>query len=132
MYLRNNRVKREVYPRFHSPNSRTAVSIATMLFMHRMLSRFFTTLRSNLLLASAKTFRKRHPKTTKLLTSSLAPSFGASLAGIALAIHPEGERRLGIIVYILAKSLEYAFNLADAKGLVGKRPWVSTHQIYYL
>ncbi|KAI5794349.1 hypothetical protein DFH27DRAFT_526781 [Peziza echinospora] len=116
-------VKREVYPRFHSPNSRTAVSIATMLFMHRMLSRFFTTLRSNLLLASAKTFRKRHPKTTRLLTSSLAPSFGASLAGIALAIHPEGERRLGIIVYILAKSLEYAFNLADAKGLVGKRPW---------
>ncbi|KAF8466434.1 hypothetical protein BDZ91DRAFT_172521 [Kalaharituber pfeilii] len=116
-------VRRPVYPRFHSPSTRAALSVSLILFLHRLLSRFLTTLRSNLLLPSAKTFRKRHPKATRLLTSRLSPALGASLAGLALAIHPEGEMRSGIAVWMVCKALEYAWNLAEDRGVIGDRPW---------
>ncbi|RPB20710.1 hypothetical protein L211DRAFT_841429 [Terfezia boudieri ATCC MYA-4762] len=111
------------HPRFRSPATRTALSLALLVFLHRLLSRFFTTLRSNLLLPSARTFRKRHPKTTRLLTSRISPALGASLAGLALAVHPEGEARNWIAVWVVCKALEYAFNLAEGRQLWGERPW---------
>ena len=117
-------VPRTKYRRFYSPNTRSALSIALVLFFHRLLSRFFTTLRSNLLLPTAKTFRNRHPKATRLLTSRLSPAVGASLAGFALVIHPDPEVRLGVTVWMLAKATEYGFNLAEGRGLLGERPWV--------
>ena len=117
-------VPRPKYRRFQSPATRSALSLSLLVFLHRLLSRFFTTLRSNLLLPTARTFRKRHPKATRLLTSSLAPALGASLAGIALAVHPADETRSGIAVWVAAKAVEYAFNVAEARGLLGERPWV--------
>ena len=51
---------------------------------------------------------------------------GASLAGLALAIHPEGEARNGVAVWVVCKALEYAFNLAEGRQIWGERPWVCT------
>ncbi|KAF8427900.1 hypothetical protein EV426DRAFT_588846 [Tirmania nivea] len=116
-------VSRPKHRRFRSPATRSAFSLALLLFLHRLLSRFFTTLRSNLLLPSARTFRKRHPKATRLLTSRISPALGASLAGIALAVHPEGEMRNGVAVWVICKALEYAFNLAEGRRVWGERPW---------
>ena len=116
--------------RFRSPATRSAFSLALLVFLHRLLSRFFTTLRSNLLLPSARTFRKRHPKSTRLLTSRISPALGASLAGLALVVHPEGEARNGIAVWVLFKALEFSFNLAEGKKVWGERPWVCISSLH--
>jgi len=121
---------RPKHQRFRSPATRTALSLALLVFLHRLLSRFFTTLRSNLLLPGARTFRKRHPKTTRLLTSRISPALGASLAGLALAVHPEGEARNGVAVWVVCKSLEYAFNLAEGMQVWGERPWVCIFSLH--
>lgn len=112
------------YRRFQSPATHSALSFSLLVFLHRLLSRFFTTLRANLLLPSARTFRKRHPRTTKLLTSRISPALGASIAGLALAVHPEGEARNGIALWVLFKSLEYGFSMAELREVWGERPWV--------
>ena len=46
------------------------------------------------------------------------------MAGVALAVHPADQTRSGIAVWVASKAIEYAFNLVEARGLLGERPWV--------
>ena len=115
-------------PRIHGRSQTTlsALSLSLLLLLHRLLTRFFTTLRRNLLHPTARPFRKRHPRTTTLLTSPLSPPLFSSLSGAALALHPPGPRRLGISIYLLIKSLEWWYDTLERTGVVpgrDDRPW---------
>lgn len=97
-----------------------------LIVAHRVLYRFFTKLRQNLSLPQAKAFRVKYPRAAKLFLSQLAPGIGASLAGLALAIHPKGDRRTTVAVYALMKALEYNYNRLEDEGYFANRPWVSS------
>lgn len=113
-----------------SPNFRLSLSLSTILLLHRILFRFFTRLRAHLLTDEARPFRQRNKRTSKTLTSSLAPAIGASLAGFALAVYPKEQLRVTIAIYALSQAAEFAYNLAEDEGWIwGKegsrweRPW---------
>ncbi|KAJ8069787.1 hypothetical protein OCU04_000203 [Sclerotinia nivalis] len=113
-----------------SPNFRLSLSLSSILLFHRILFRFFTRLRAHLLTPEAQPFRQRNPKTSKTLTSSLAPAVGASLAGFMLAVYPSDQLRLTIAIYALSRAAEISYNLAEDEGWIwGKegsrweRPW---------
>ncbi|KAL9621220.1 MAG: hypothetical protein Q9160_004353 [Pyrenula sp. 1 TL-2023] len=57
-----------------SPNLRLALSLSTILYLHRILYRFFFRLRLRLLSEKAKSLRLRHPELSRLLTSRLIPA----------------------------------------------------------
>lgn len=95
-----------------------------------MLFRFFTRLRDHLLRPESRPFRKRNRRTSKTLTSSLAPAVGASLAGFALSIYPADQLRVTIAIYALSRAVEFAYNHAEeegwiwgAKGSGWEKPW---------
>lgn len=78
----------------------------------------------------ARPFRQRNKRTSKTLTSSLAPAVGASLAGFMLAAYPKDQLRVTISIYALSRAAEFAYNLAEEEGWIwGKegsgweRPW---------
>ncbi|TGO45833.1 hypothetical protein BOTNAR_0635g00010 [Botryotinia narcissicola] len=113
-----------------SPNFRLSLSLSTILLLHRILFRFFTRLRAHLLTSEAEPFRQRNPKTSKTLTSSLAPAVGASLAGFMLGVYPSDQLRVTIAIYALSRAAEISYNLAEEEGWIwGKegsrweRPW---------
>lgn len=109
-----------------SPNFRLSLSLSTILLLHRILFRFFTRLRAHLLTDEARPFRLRNKKTSKTLTSNLAPAVGASLAGFMLAVYPSDQLRVTIAIYTLSRAAEFAYNLAEDEGWIwGKkeRPW---------
>ncbi|KAI9644033.1 hypothetical protein NHQ30_007385 [Ciborinia camelliae] len=113
-----------------SPNFRLSLSLSSILLLHRILFRFFTRLRAHLLKSEARPFRQRNPKTSRTLTSSLAPAVGASLAGFMLAVYPSDQLRLTIAIYSLSRAAEISYNLAEDEGWIwGKegsrweRPW---------
>ncbi|KAF7894647.1 uncharacterized protein EAF01_010097 [Botrytis porri] len=113
-----------------SPNFRLSLSLSTILLFHRILFRFFTRLRAHLLTSEAEPFRQRNPKTSKTLTSSLAPAVGASLAGFMLGVYPGDQLRVTIAIYALSRAAEISYNLAEEEGWIwGKegsrweRPW---------
>lgn len=108
-----------------SPNLRLALSLSTILYLHRILYRFFFRLRLRLLSEKAKSLRVRYPNLSRLLTSRLIPAFGASLAGLALGIQPSGQLRLTITIYVAARSLEFLYNALDREGWFSKQPkWI--------
>ena len=94
------------------------------MVIHRLLYRFFSKLRQNLLLPEARKFRKRYPKISKLFVSQLSPSIGSSLAGLALLIQPPSDRRATVSVYTFVKSLEYCYNRLEDIEWFRNRPWV--------
>jgi hypothetical protein len=55
----------------------------------------------------------------------IPPAFLAgSLAGLALALHPDDTRRVTITIYFLTRTLEFCYNLLDDKGyLPREKPW---------
>lgn len=109
-----------------SPNFKLSLSLSTILLLHRILFRFFTRLRAHLLTPEARPFRLRNKKTSKTLTSNLAPAIGASLAGFMLAVYPNDQLRVTIAIYTLSRAAEFAYNLAEDEGWIwGKkeRPW---------
>lgn len=108
---------------FKSPNFRLSLSLSLILLLHRLLFRFFSRLRSNLLKKDAAPFRRRNPRVAKSLTSRLAPAIGASLAGFALGIYPGDQLRLTIAIYVSTRSLEFAYNALDGDGWFQNRPW---------
>ncbi|KAG4028495.1 hypothetical protein MFRU_021g00840 [Monilinia fructicola] len=117
-------------PLWKSPNFRLSLSLSSILLIHRILFRFFTRLRAHLLTPEALPFRQRNPKTSRTLTSSLAPAVGASLAGFLLAVYPSDQLRLTIAIYSLSRAAEISYNLAEEEGWIwGKegsrweRPW---------
>jgi hypothetical protein len=109
---------------------RLSLSLSTILLLHRILFRFFTRLRAHLLTPEARPFRQRNKRTSRTLTSSLAPAVGASLAGFALAVYPNDQLRVTISIYALSRAAEFAYNLAEDEGWIWgkegsrwKRPW---------
>lgn len=108
-------------------NFLSGLSLGVLIVSHRMLYRFFMKLRANLSLPQAKTFRVKYPRVAKLFLSPLSPSIAASLAGLALGIHPKGERRVTIAVYALVKALEFNYNRLEDEGWFQNQPWVSLY-----
>lgn len=106
-----------------SPNLRLCVSLSLILFLHRVLFRFLTRLRSNLLSKDAAPFRRRNPRIAKSLTSRLAPAVGASLAGFALRVYPADQLRLTIAIYVATRAAEFAYNALDREGWFKNKPW---------
>jgi len=117
-------------PLWKHPNFRLSLSLSSILLLHRILFRFFTRLRAHLLTPEARPFRQRNKKTSRTLTSSLAPAVGASLAGFMLAVYPADQLRVTIAIYALSRAAEFAYNHAEDEGWIwGKkgskweRPW---------
>ena len=115
-------------PFYRNPNLRLSLSLSTILLLHRLLFRFFTRLRAHLLTPEARPFRQRNKRTSKTLTSSLAPAVGASLAGFMLAVYPADQLRVTIAIYALTRAAEFAYNHAEEEGWIWRRgdesrPW---------
>lgn len=106
-----------------SPSFRLSLSLSLILLLHRLLFRFFSRLRSNLLIKDAAPFRRRNPRISRSLTSRLAPAFGASLAGFALAIYPADQLRLTLAIYVATRATEFLHNELENKGWFQNRPW---------
>lgn len=106
-----------------SPNFRLSLSLSLILLLHRLLFRFLSRLRSNLLIKDAAPFRRRNPRISRSLTSRLAPAIGASLAGFALAIYPADQLRLTLAIYVATKAAEFLYNALENKGWFQHRPW---------
>ena len=110
-------------PIFKSPNLRLSLSLSLLLLLHRLLFRFFSRLRSNLLTKDAAPFRRRNPRISTSLTSRLAPAIGASLAGFALGVYPGDQLRITIAIYVATRSLEFAYKALEEDGWFGRKPW---------
>jgi hypothetical protein len=104
--------------------ARISLSLSLLLLLHRVLYRFLGRLRAALLSPEAKGFRKRNPKTVKVLGARLAPAVGAGLAGATLGIWPGGAGRRAMAVWIVSKAGEGVWRWIEGKGWVGWRPWV--------
>ena len=110
-------------PLLTSPSFRLALSVSSILFLHRLLHRFFVRLRLRLLKESASQLCARYPKLFKGLTSRIAPALGASLAGLALGIYPGDQLRITIAIYAAARALEVSYNALEMNGYLDKAPW---------
>ena len=110
-------------PILKSPNLRLSLSLSLLLLLHRLLFRFFSRLRSNLLIKDAAPFRRRNPRISKTLTSPLAPAIGASLAGFALGVYPGDQLRITIAIYVATRSLEFASKALEEDGWFKGKPW---------
>ncbi|RDL41881.1 Uncharacterized protein BP5553_01860 [Venustampulla echinocandica] len=128
--LGRDKIHGKKVPLWKGPNFRLSLSISTILLLHRILFRFFTRLRAHLLAPEARPFRQRNKRTTRTLTSTLAPAVGASLAGFMLAVYPSDQLRVTISIYALSRAAEFAYNHAEDEGWIwGKegsrweRPW---------
>ena len=106
-----------------SPNLRLSLSLSLILLLHRVLFRFFSRLRTNLLTKDAAPFRRRNPRISRSLTSRLAPAIGASLAGFALGVYPRDQLRITIAIYVATRSLEFAYNALEEDGWFKNKPW---------
>ncbi|KAK8169646.1 hypothetical protein IWX90DRAFT_185969 [Phyllosticta citrichinensis] len=110
-------------PLWKSPNLRLSSSLALILFFHRILHRFFNRLRDTILDDNAKPFRRRNPRVTRVLTARLAPAIGASLSGFFLGLYPADQLRVTIAIYVLTRSLEFAYNGLEDRGWFKDMPW---------
>ncbi|KAI1816576.1 hypothetical protein GGS20DRAFT_216015 [Poronia punctata] len=105
-------------PFYKSNPLRLSLSLSTILLLYRLLFRFFTRLRAQLLDPSAAPFRERNPRTSRTLTSAYAPAVGASLAGLALGIYPAQQLRLTIMISVMFRALEFGWNLLEDEGSI--------------
>ena len=106
-----------------SPNLRLSLSLSLILLLHRVLFRFFSRLRINLLTKDAAPFRRRNPRISRSLTSRLAPAISASFAGFALGVYPGDQLRITIAIYVATRSLEFAYNALEEDGWFRNKPW---------
>ncbi|KAI8628385.1 hypothetical protein F5Y19DRAFT_476365 [Xylariaceae sp. FL1651] len=105
-------------PFYNSSPLRLSLSLSTILLLYRLLFRFLTRLRAQLLDPSAAPFRERNPRTSNTLTSPYAPAVGASLAGLALGIYPAQQLRLTVTIAVMFRALEFGWNLLEDEGLI--------------
>src|SRR5271155_3656756 len=91
-------------------SSKLALSLASILFFHRILFRFFTRLRLQLLHEKVRRIRQSYPKLFAALTARATPAIGASLAGLALGICPADQLRITIAIYTASRGLEYLYD----------------------
>ncbi len=118
--LNRSRPKR---PLLSSPNFRLALSLSSILLLHRTLHRFFIRLRLRLLTDKASQLCARYPRLFRGFTSRIAPAIGASLAGFALGLYPSDQLRTTITIYTAARALEMLYNAVDRDGYLGSKPW---------
>jgi hypothetical protein len=124
LLYRGNSRKQALKPSYiKSPSFRLALSLSSILFLHRILFRFFVRLRSRLLSEKAADFSKRYPQLFYGITSRLAPAVGASLAGLALGIYPKDQLRVTMAIYVGARSLEFLYNAIENDGYLKNLPW---------
>jgi len=110
-----------------SPNFRLSLSVSMILLLHRLLYRFFSRLRTNLLTKDAAPFRRRNPRISKSLTSRFAPAIGASLGGLALGVYPADQLRITIAIYIITRAAEFTYNTLENDGWFRNKPgWVGS------
>ena len=122
--IRRRRVKTAV---FRSPNFRLSLSLSLILLLHRILYRFFSRLRVNLLTKDAAPFRRRNPRISKSLTSHLTPAVGASLAGLALGVYPADQLRVTVAIYFATRAAEFTYNALENNGWFRRKPfWVGS------
>ncbi|KAG9692563.1 hypothetical protein KCU95_g7401, partial [Aureobasidium melanogenum] len=110
-------------------NLRLSASLSLILLFHRLLYRFFLRLRASLLEPSARPFRRRNPRISLGLTSRYTPAIGAALSGLFLGVCPASQLRISVAIYTFSRSLEFAYNAAEEKGIWGKRgkpDWVGS------
>ncbi|KAI9804841.1 MAG: hypothetical protein M1825_001210 [Sarcosagium campestre] len=107
----------------HSPNFRISLSLSGILLLHRLLYRFFSLLRENLLTKDARPFRRRNPRVSKLLISRLAPAIGASAAGFMLGVFPRNQLRVTVTIYGFTRALEFMYNKFDNELWFKRVPW---------
>ncbi|ETN43437.1 uncharacterized protein HMPREF1541_02596 [Cyphellophora europaea CBS 101466] len=105
--------------------TRLALSLSTLLFLHRVLFRLFSKLRVQLLHEKVRDIERRYPRVYAALTSKLAPAIGASLSGLALGIFPSDQLRLTIAIYIASRALEIGYTVLDAAGYMKRNPFGS-------
>ena len=113
-------------------NLRISASFSLILLFHRLLHRFLIRLRASLLESSAENFRRRNPRITKALASRLTPALGAALSGLFLGVCPSSQLRTTIAIYVFTRSLEFAYNAAEEKGIWGrngKPDWVGSWMV---
>ncbi|KAI9850780.1 MAG: hypothetical protein M1838_005113 [Thelocarpon superellum] len=106
-----------------SPNFRLSLSLSTILLLHRLLHRFFTLLRENLLTEDARPFRVRNPRVSRALVSRLAPAIGASLAGFVVGVYPSDQLRVTVAIYVFTRAMEFLYNKLDDDGWFKHKPW---------
>ena len=122
--IRRRKVKTSV---FRSPNFRLSLSLSLILLLHRLLYRFFSRLRVNLLTKDAAPFRRRNPRISKSLTSYLTPAVGASLAGFALGAYPADQLRMTVAIYVATRAAEFTYNALENDGWFRRKPsWVGS------
>ncbi|KAI1155624.1 hypothetical protein F4825DRAFT_468434 [Nemania diffusa] len=105
-------------PFYKSSPLRLSLSLSTILLLYRLLFRFFTRLRAQLLDPAAAPFRLRNPRTSNTLTSPYAPAVGAGLAGLALGIYPAQQLRLTVMISVMFRALEFGWNLLEDEGSI--------------
>lgn len=120
MHRRRPKIKT---PYLKSPSFRLSLSLSLILLLHRLLFRFFSRLRTNLLSKEAAPFRRRNPRISRSLTSRVAPAVGASLAGFALGVYPADQLRITIAIYVATKAAEFAYNALENDAWFKDRPW---------
>ena len=129
--LAARRVKTRTPPKpFIANGRRLALSLASILFFHRILFRFFCRLRLQLLHEKAKRIRERYPRVFAALTSKIAPAVGSSLAGLALGICPADQLRLTIAIYTGARSLECLYNGLAAAKIIHPPWWFGSWMLF--
>jgi len=98
-----------------------------ILLLHRLLYRFFSRLRTNLLTKDAAPFRRRNPRISRSLTSRFAPAIGASLGGFALGVYPADQLRITIAIYMITRAAEFTYNTLENDGWFRNKPqWVGS------
>jgi hypothetical protein len=110
-------------PLLSSPNFRLALSLSSILLLHRTFHRFFIRLRLRLLREKASQLYDRYPRLFQGLTSRIAPAIGASFAGFALGLYPSDQLRTTITIYTAARALEMLYNAIQGDGYMEKKPW---------
>jgi hypothetical protein len=120
---RSCRRPRPKRPLLSSPIFRLALSLSSILFLHRSFRRFFLRLRLRLLREKTSQLCSRYPRVFLGLTSRVAPAIGASLAGFALGIYPSDQLRLTVAIYVGARALEMLYNALEMDGYLCKKPW---------
>lgn len=108
---------------------RFALSIATLLFLHRYLYAFLTNLRKHLLQFDRDRVLSspwaKHIYST--LTWRLTPALGASLSGLALGIYPSEALRSTIAIYVLVRAGELLYKRAELGGYLKRKPkWLGS------
>lgn len=79
--------------------------------LYRLLYRITSSLHFGIISNSARKFRRRHRRISKILLSQFFPSFtSAGAAGLIYGLQPKGPLRAYVAFYSATLAVEYGFN----------------------